>query len=374
MSRGQLPRVKMMKNQYPVGRSQAGLSLVELMVALALSTTLILGIFTVYFDSSQTSRVSSALARIQESGRIAIDIMARDMRMVGYQGCADPNNIRMNIIADNPPTEDFFSTTLRGWEVENGSWADDEEDLNNTPIEAAAIVGSDVIAIQRGETVDVQLSGNMDNTNANIQVGGPEVSTFDQNDIVLLSDCENADLFRISSNPDSETWAHAEGVNSDNRLGQAYSDSASVMRFSSTIYYVADTGRTDSRGNSIRALYRGTDNLMNESSPPPAQAFQVEELVEGVESLQIEYGEQVGANNVRYRPADEVDEMTRVVAVRMGLLISDAEPVRDTVDTGTYALPSETITSTSGVGTVTHPEDQRLRRVFSNTVALRNRD
>ncbi|MFL1466337.1 PilW family protein [Marinobacter sp. HN1S83] len=369
MNRGQLPRVKMINNQYPVGRSQAGLSLVELMVALALSTTLILGIFTVYFDSSQTSRVSSALARIQESGRIAIDIMARDMRMVGYQGCADPNNITMNIIAENPPTGDFFSTTLRGWEVENSNWASGTE-FDDTTIEADAIVGSDVIAIQRGETVNVQLTGNMDNTNANIQVGGPEVSTFDQNDIVLLSDCENADLFRISSNPDSETWAHAKGVNTDNRLGQAYSDSASVMRFSSTVYYVADTGRTDSRGNPIRALYRGTNNLINDSSPD----FQVEELVEGVESLQIEYGEQIGTNSFRYRPADDVGQMTRVVALRMGLLISDAEPVRDTVDTGTYALPSETITSTSGGGTVTHPEDQRLRRVFSNTVALRNRD
>ena len=53
-----------------------GLSLVELMIALALSTTLILGVITVYLDSNQTSRLSTSLARIQESGRIAIDTIA----------------------------------------------------------------------------------------------------------------------------------------------------------------------------------------------------------------------------------------------------------------------------------------------------------
>jgi type IV pilus assembly protein PilW len=136
-------------------QKQAGLSLVELMVALALSATLILGIFTVYMDSSQTARVSTSLARIQESGRIATDIVSRDTRMVGFQGCADPNDVSMRIIAKNPPTSDFFSTTLRGWEVADATWANGTE-FDSTPIEANAVVGSDVVAIQRGQTVDVQ--------------------------------------------------------------------------------------------------------------------------------------------------------------------------------------------------------------------------
>lgn len=88
--------------------AQKGLSLVELLVALALSATLIVGIFTVYMDSSQTSRLSTSLARIQESARIGVDILARDLRMVGFQGCADPDDVTMNVIADNPPTSDFL--------------------------------------------------------------------------------------------------------------------------------------------------------------------------------------------------------------------------------------------------------------------------
>ncbi len=352
-------------------RNQQGLSLVELIISLALSATLILGIFTVYMDSSQTSRLATSLARIQESGRIATDIMARDMRMVGYQGCADPDDVTMNVIADNPPTSDFFASTLRGWEVDDANWADGTE-FDGTTIESRAVIGSDVLAVQRGESVQIQLTKNMDVDNANIQVAGSDVGRFSKGDIVLISDCEAADLFRISSQPSSDTWAHAKGVNTGNRLSQAYSGSARIMRFSATVYFVADTTRDDAQGNDIRALYRATNNLLNQATPD----FQIDEIVEGVESLQIEYGELLATGNVRYSTADNVADMASVVALRVGLLIGDTDASRDSNDTASYALPGETIVGTTGAGAtaVTHSEDQRLRRAFSSTVMLRNRD
>lgn len=350
---------------------ESGLSLIELMIALALSATLILGIFTVYMDSSRTSRVATSLARVQEAGRIGTDIMAHDLRMVGFQGCADPDDVTMNIIAKNPPTSDFFDSTLRGWEVTSGNWATGTE-FDGTTIESSAVIGSDVLAIQRGESVEVTLTGNMTADNANIQVTGSDVGLFSKNDIVLISDCEAADLFRITSNPSSNTWAHANSTNTDNRLSQAYTDSARIMRFSATVYFVADTGRDDAQGNDIRALYRGTNNLLNTATP----SFQVDEIVEGVESLQVEYGELLPSNNIRYVTADNVGDMASVVALRVGLLISDPDNVRRDGDTASYDLPGATIVSTTGAGAgaVTHPEDQRIRRTFTSTVMLRNRD
>lgn len=351
------------------GQRQKGLSLVELMIALALSSALILGIFTVYLDSSRTGRLSDSLAKIQESSRIGMDILARDLRMVGFQGCADPYDVTMNIIADNPPTDDFFQTTLRVWEVDDGNWADGTE-FDGTAIEAGAVVGSDVIAIQRGETVDIEVFDKMDATNANIQVSG-DLALFDQNDMVLISDCENADLFRITSDPESGTWAHAEDVNDGNRLSQAYNESARVMRFSSNVYYVRDTGRDDSFGNPIRGLYRARNNLLNAAAP----TFQVDELVEGVESLQVLLGEKLATGNIRYRDADFAGlDMTAVASVQVGMLVSDANEVRDDADNGIYALPGEDIGPAGGAEAVTHPADRRLRRSFETVVTLRNRD
>lgn len=350
---------------------QQGLSLVELMISLALSATLILGIFTVYMDSNQTSRLATSLARIQESGRIATDIMAHDLRMVGFQGCADPDDVTMNVIAENPPTADFFSSTLRGWEVTSATWATGTE-FDGTTIESRALIGSDVLAVQRGESVEVEITGNMEAVNANIQVVGSDVGLFGKGDLVLISDCEAADLFRISSQPSSGTWAHAKGVNTDNRLSQAYTDAARIMRFSSSVYFVADTQRDDVQGNDIRALYRATNNLLNQASPD----FQVDEIVEGVESMQVEYGELLSTGNLHYTTADNVANMANVVAIRVGFLISDTDGSRRSSDSSSYALPGETIVAATGAGAgaVTHSEDQRLRRVFTSTVMLRNRD
>ncbi|SNC76536.1 type IV pilus assembly protein PilW [Marinobacter sp. es.048] len=347
---------------------QQGLSLVELIIALALSATLILGIFTVYMDSSQTSRLATSLARIQETGRIATDIMARDLRMVGFQGCADPDDVTMNVIANNPPTADFFETTLRGWEVTSDTWANGTE-FDGTAIESDAVIGSDVIAVQRGETMEIELTGNMSADNANVQVQGDDVARFAQSDLVLISDCEAADLFRISSTPSSGTWAHANNVNTTNRLSQAYTDDARIMRFSASTYFVADTGRDDNQGNDIFALYRQNLPLDGSFSAP-------QEIVEGVESLQIEYGELLATNNIRYTTADNVGDMASVMAIRLGMLISDADGSRQNDDTASYDLPGETVVRTSGAsaGAVTHPEDQRLRRAFISTVMLRNRD
>lgn len=357
-------------NRHPrtLPADSAGLSLIELMIALALSATLIIGVTTIYLDSSQTSRLSNSLARIQEAGRIATEIIARDVRMSGFQGCADPNSVSMTIIANNPPTADFFQTSLRGWEVDNGTWADGTE-FDGESIEADAVVGSDVLAIQRGEVAPITLTGNMDSgTNANIQVAG-ELSMFEQNDMVLISDCENADLFRISSNPESGTWAHANNVNNSNRLSQQYTDSATIMRFSSTAYFVADTGRDDARGNAVFALYRQRETNAGGS-------FVVDELVEGIESLQVLYGERLPSDNIRYVPADTAGlDMSRVVAVKLGFLISSPESVQDGTDQLSYDLPGETVAPAGTAGAaVVHPADNRIRRTFESTINIRNRD
>jgi len=72
---------------------QQGLSMIELMVALLLSTLLLLGVLQLYSNSSHSNTVSSALARVQDSGRVVLDMMATDARRAGYQGCVMPSNV-----------------------------------------------------------------------------------------------------------------------------------------------------------------------------------------------------------------------------------------------------------------------------------------
>lgn len=64
-------------------KGQAGLSLVELMVAITLGLLVLLAIGSVYVGSRQTYRVQEDNARIQEAGRYALEVIGRNIRQAG---------------------------------------------------------------------------------------------------------------------------------------------------------------------------------------------------------------------------------------------------------------------------------------------------
>jgi type IV pilus assembly protein PilW len=63
---------------------QAGLTLIELMIAMALGLLLLFAIGTVYVTSTQTARVQDDYARLQEAGRTALEMVGRGIRQAGY--------------------------------------------------------------------------------------------------------------------------------------------------------------------------------------------------------------------------------------------------------------------------------------------------
>jgi type IV pilus assembly protein PilW len=67
---------------------QKGLTLIELMVAMALSLFLLLALAQLFLTSRTGDRNQQNLARMQESGRIGIEFISRELRKVGY--IADP--------------------------------------------------------------------------------------------------------------------------------------------------------------------------------------------------------------------------------------------------------------------------------------------
>ncbi|WP_339080122.1 PilW family protein [Pseudomonas sp. TMP9] len=65
-------------------RTQLGLSLVELMVAMALGLLLMTGVVQVFLSSRQTYAANEAMGRLQENGRFALEFIARSARLAGY--------------------------------------------------------------------------------------------------------------------------------------------------------------------------------------------------------------------------------------------------------------------------------------------------
>lgn len=70
----------------PLRRRAAGFSLVELMVALALSLFLLAGIVVIYMSTDQSYRVEQATGQLQEHERLAATFVGSVVQSAGYYG------------------------------------------------------------------------------------------------------------------------------------------------------------------------------------------------------------------------------------------------------------------------------------------------
>lgn len=71
---------------------QVGLSLIEVMVALVISSILILGVTDLFNSSFMSGRSNSELAQIQENGRLAMEVIGSDIRLAGLSTCLSKLN------------------------------------------------------------------------------------------------------------------------------------------------------------------------------------------------------------------------------------------------------------------------------------------
>lgn len=66
-----------------------GFSLVEMMISLVLGLMVLGAVTALYLGSSQSTQFQTSIQRMEENGRIAIDLLSRNLRMAGYD---DPLN------------------------------------------------------------------------------------------------------------------------------------------------------------------------------------------------------------------------------------------------------------------------------------------
>ncbi|MEJ2129234.1 MAG: PilW family protein [Woeseiaceae bacterium] len=67
-------------------QKQAGLTMVELMVALAIGSFLIIGAVQIYNQSRQAFTINESIARVQETAQFAMDTIEADLRMASNWG------------------------------------------------------------------------------------------------------------------------------------------------------------------------------------------------------------------------------------------------------------------------------------------------
>lgn len=336
-------------------QSQTGFGIIELMIAITLGIVLSGAVIQVTLASQRSQRVLEAVSQFQESGRIAVSFLTRDLRMAGYMGCPNLERIPVNVIAKTPPSDLNFT-------AENVLRGQDNVSAGNA---YSAVANTDIISIQRAVTPAVNLAGNVAPNNANIQISSNPAG-LGAGDFVFITDCINADLFSATTvsngNGNQITIAHANNRNITNKLSKIYGSDAEIMGFQSLVYFVRDSGRTTPAGNAIHSLWVQARSLGNGAAPIAT------ELVEGVEDMQITYGEDTdGDRDIdAYRSAADVTDFSAVLSVRIELLMHS-------LDDNIIGSSGEFVQNSLSFNGAAVASDQRLRQVYSTAVAIRNR-
>ena len=94
---------------------QHGLSLIELMIAMVLGLLLMSGVISIFLSAKQGYVNQDATSQLQENARFALEMMTREIRMVGYGGCSDAVSVA-NTLENYTGLADDYSLGLRGYE------------------------------------------------------------------------------------------------------------------------------------------------------------------------------------------------------------------------------------------------------------------
>ena len=158
-------------------KNQKGLSLIELMIAVALGIFITGGIIQLFTSSKQTYRIQENISRLQENGRFAISFLTRDIRMADYWGCLATNTSIVNNLIPGSGFDEF--TKAVGGTNNDG------------------VNGSDSITVRGALSSGIYVTDVPANVSADIKVTAN--SKLNAEDIVLVSDCELGNIFQITN-------------------------------------------------------------------------------------------------------------------------------------------------------------------------------
>lgn len=346
-----------------------GFTIVELMVAATLGLLILAGAISMFVSNKRIYTEQEEMSRLQENARFAMNMLIYDIRMAGYSGCnGSVDKVNNNINGGADATDLFFYEPLEGSEAA-ANW----EPGNSTDGVSTMEAGSDGISVRYLAPTEINVMNPAMTVGTN-QIHVSSESGLEKGDAIAISDCSSSDLVIVTADaattgctPGEESTGpadtcktnvtHAGGTpssgaepgNATAALSKTYDQEAELLRYITHRYYVAD----DAGGNPVLVRQSGFN--------------QVDVMVEGVENMQVMYGEDTtGSDSVAdtYVDANTVADWDDVVSVRISLLVRSIEEYGADTDTATYQL----------LGNSVGPfNDRRRRRVFTTTVDIRNR-
>ena len=351
----------------------AGLTLVELMVAMTIGLVLIVGATQVYVDSSGAYRVNETTARLQENARYVLSVLEPDIRMSGYWGLTNHSD---TIVGKALPTD--AQSALGGTAA------------STCGINFPLLLGFPVQGTNDSYTATCAAnSGAMPNA---------DTITVRRASAVTVPPASASGPLRVCS-------THTSGLLVTDITGTFCQDfDAQINNLIVNLYYV-DQSSSQPGVPSLRrkALTAGPGPAFQPIFPVPD-----EELVSGVEDLQVQYGVDLSGGGATSGAASEyldagatltnllttatppAQNPAQIVAVRIWILVRSDSPESGFIDDHTYEY-GDRLTKNGTTGDLTNVADnakayqpslsadnsftgvKRYRRLLvSKTIQIRN--
>lgn len=309
-------------------RAQRGVTLIEMMVALLIGSLVVLAVTGIALSNQQTFRSTNSLADIQESARSAFDLMARDIRQAGDDGCGNFGIANENSSGQwwqkwEPLT--IYSKTAASPDSSFGTGA--AERVNNTQ----------AIRYQGVDDAPHALAKPLTSGQKDADIVASDTSVLAAKDYAIICDWERkGSLVKVKS-------VTTNKIALDDSPANGYVKNGTISRYQAGVWYIGHNGRSDQ--SSQTSLYRARLDKDGKVSK--------EEVLPGVTNMTVKT-----YNKKDIDPALNIDPAENKPSVLEVTLTIEGEEANVAVE------------GDPASGTVT--DKHRIKRDFSIIVPLRN--
>lgn len=321
-------------------RAMAGVTLVELMIAMVLGLIVVGAAISVFLATRQTYTAAESLGRLQENARVSFELLSRDLREASSNGCGTDLSAAVNVI--NSPAAHWYTDFGGGIRGYAGTTA-----FADAPFGTAAgsrVAGTGAIQMLSAQSDGVTIIGQNPSNPASMTLNS-KVHGFASGDLAVACDPMHAAIFQVTNATSgaSAEIVHNNGIGAatpgnctkglgspldcSTANGSAYqfgcAFGATVASIDCSVaankwaaylghlqalrWYVGCNGRAACTEAAGRSLFRS--RVFNDAGVP---AVRNDEIVEGVTDLSASYLESGGS---AYVAASAVSDWSKVVGV-----------------------------------------------------------
>ncbi len=343
-------------------RPAQGFSLIELMTAITIGMLLLMGLASVFVNSSQSYRELKKTSEQIENGRYAIELLGQDIRHAGFYGdlsklpaapgsapdpCSAPSDAAVSDTVNNfltVPLQIYPAATLTSYPSVPTACASLLPNANLMP-------GSDIIVVRRADSNLV--SGTVTANTWYLQTT-PADADLQKGVAGTITNTQNA---RGAS---SALQRRNFGVAASGTPPQFPLIAATIRRYRTHIYFVAPC----SVGTGTGGICTSSDDqsraipTLKRIELDTAGNFTITPLVEGIQTLRLEVGIDNSPTAVdpmtlmigdgtpdSFSHSPSLTDTTNVVAARLYVLARNTESTPGYVDNKLYTLGTVTTTA-----------------------------